>query len=151
MLKNNKKLRGIVFSLLAAFFYGVAAVLTRIGVRDYTSPIVGAAIAFVTGIVIMFPVSARGLKTGLKGNRTGILYLLLSGLLAALGIMAYYAAMTTTPVAVVTSITSANPLATILLAHVFFHHLERITPRVIIGAALVVAGVVVVTIGRHVT
>lgn len=150
MLKTDKKLRGIVVSLLAAFFYGVAAVLTRIGVRD-TSPIVGAAIAFLTGMVIMIPLSARGLSTGLKADRTSILYLLLSGLLASLGIMAYYAAMATTPVAVVTSITSANPLATILLAHVFFRRMERITKRVVMGAVLVVAGVVVVTIGRYVT
>lgn len=150
MLKNNRKLRGVVTSLLAGFFYGVAAVLTKVGVADFTSPFVGAAIAFLAGLVIMLPASARGVKAAVTGQRRDIIYVLASGVLAAGGIISYYAAFTTTPVAVVTSITSANPLVTILLANLFFQGVERISPRIIMGAVLVVGGVVLVTLGRNV-
>lgn len=151
MAKDDRKLRGVALSLLAGFVYGIAAVLTRVGLVNFDSPIVGAGIAFFAGMVIMLPPSVRGLGSGIRGNHSDVIYVTASGVLSAAGIMAYYAAMSTTPVSVVTSITSANPLATILLAHVFFNRMERITKRVVIGAVIVVVGVAVVAIGRSMT
>jgi drug/metabolite transporter (DMT)-like permease len=50
-------------------------------------------------------------------------------------------------VVVVSPIASVNPLMAIALAHLFLKRMERITPRIIAGAVLVVAGVTAIAIG----
>ncbi len=138
-----------MLSLLAAFFYGVAAVLTKIGVVSYTSPIVGVAIALLTGTVVMLPAALKGPKAGMRGKRSAITYLLLAGVCSGTGATLYYVALATAKVTVATSITSANPLVTIMLTQLFFRRLERITPRIMMGAVLVVGGVILTTLGRN--
>ena len=46
---------------------------------------------------------------------------------------------------VISPVLATNPLFTLLFASIFLRGVERITPRVVLGALLVVAGVVVLS------
>ena len=70
----------------------------------------------------------------------------LSGILSASGVAFLYIAMSNAPVVVVSPVIAINPLVTLVLAHFFLQRLERITARTLLGTALVVGGVVVVTV-----
>ena len=49
-------------------------------------------------------------------------------------------------VVVVSPVLATNPLFTLILAAIFLRDIEQITPRIIVGALLVVAGVVVLSL-----
>jgi drug/metabolite transporter (DMT)-like permease len=58
-------------------------------------------------------------------------------------------ALSRIPVVVAAPIGSLNPLIALILAFFLLKQMERITPRIIVGTALAVAGVVLVILGRN--
>jgi drug/metabolite transporter (DMT)-like permease len=48
---------------------------------------------------------------------------------------------------IVAPVSSITPLVSLALAHIFLQRLERVTPRIWLGAALVVAGVGIIAVG----
>lgn len=138
---------GRVFGIGAGLSYGVSAVLIRQGVGDMTVPLVGAAIAMLAGTAGLFVIGGRGLKPGIAGRKKSVLLLLASGVVSAGGVTATYFALSQAPVTVVGPLQSTTPLFALLWAWLFLGHLEKITRRLIIGSVLVVAGVVLITVG----
>ena len=89
---------------------------------------------------------AFGVLGGLAGIVAGIVggdFLWLAG-----GVMLMFQALSRGNVVVVSPLVSTNPLFTLVLAAVLLRDVERITRRTIVGALLVVLGVVVVTVAR---
>ena len=60
-----------------------------------------------------------------------------------------FLAISNAPVVVVAPILAMNPLTAILFSQIFLRGMERITWRVLIGALLVVAGVIIITLGQN--
>ena len=60
--------------------------------------------------------------------------------------MLMFQALSRGPVVVLSPVVSTNPLFTLLFASIFLRGVERITPRVVAGALLVVGGVVVLSV-----
>ena len=76
-----------------------------------------------------------------------VLYVALSGLAAATGVICLYYALQRSEVTVVSPIVSANPVVTLLLAQLFLSRLEEVTPWLFLGTAVTVTGVVLVVLG----
>ncbi len=138
----------------AALAYGGGMVLTRRGVGTLASPLVGATISLVAGTLVMSLITIRGIKASnitrvsLKQNSRAIIFLLISGVAASLGVVASFFALSLTPVVVVSPILNTGLLFTFAWSHFFLAHRERITLKLIAGAILVVAGVILITIGQ---
>jgi drug/metabolite transporter (DMT)-like permease len=68
--------------------------------------------------------------------------------LESLGLLLVLYALTYGPVVVVTPLTATLPLWVVLGSKQFLRDLEKITPRIVAGAALVVAGTIAITLAK---
>ena len=142
---------GYALALGAALAYGANAVIIRAGLERYGGPLTGAMIALAVGLTTMLPLAAaawRAQGAGWRPDRAAVLFVLASGLSSLFGFVSNIFALSVLPVVVVTPITSTYPLVTVLLVRLFLRHHERITRRTVLGAACVVAGVILVTLAR---
>ena len=138
---------GRVFGIGAGLAYGLGSVLIRRSITGITPPLVGAAIALLSGTLALPAVGARDFKANLA-KRKAIVLLLISGVAAAGGIISNFFALSLAPVVVVSPLQSISPIFALLLSRLFLGHLERITLRLVTGSFLVVGGVILITIGR---
>lgn len=138
-------LAGVAFALGAAVAYGTSQVLTRQTVSHLAPPLVGAFIALGFGTAGFALLSLRSL--GARGPHfwRGAAFFVAAGVFSALGVVLLFVALSRGEVVVISPVVATNPLFTLLFAAVLLRGLERITPRVVAGALLVVAGVTVLT------
>ena len=85
----------------------------------------------------------------MRPERRAILFVLASGCCAFLGFGSNTYAISQLPVVVVAPISSTYPLVTVLLVRIFLRHTEAITRRTAYGAALIVCGVICVTLSQR--
>ena len=143
---------GYLFALGAAAAYGTSGVLIKSGLTAYGSPFTAITIATATGLLVLSPLafgSWRSQGLGWRPGRRALLFILASGLCAFTGFSANTLALSVLPVAIVAPISSAYPLVTVLLVLIFLRGSEVITRRTLLGAALIVAGVVLVAVNRR--
>jgi len=147
MKMSRDAIIGRTFGIGAGLAYGLGSVLIRRGITGTTPPLVGAAIALLSGTLSLATIGARDFKASLT-KRKAVVLLLISGVAAAGGIISNFFALSLAPVVVVSPLQSTSPIFALLLSHLFLGHLERITLRLVIGSFLVVGGVILITIGR---
>ncbi len=138
---------GRAFAGGAALAFGTSSVLIRKGLGTLSTPLVGATLAMLSGTLILAIMVTRNLEKNLRQKKREVGFLLLTGVCYGLGMAATYLSLSLAPVVMVAPITSSSPLFTLLLAHFFLGRLERITPRLVLGTVLVVAGATLATIG----
>ncbi len=148
MKMNRNVLIGIALGIGAGLSYGVSSVLIRYSVGNLATPLVGASVSLLIGTIGLSIFGGRGIKNTLSTNRRGFIYLLLSGAAASCGIICMFFALGMAPVVVVTPLQSINPLFALLWSYLFLGRLEKITPKLILGSVLVVAGVILIALGR---
>ena len=144
--------RAYAFALGGAIAYGTAAPLLRIGLREWDSVLTGITIALLTGLLAVAPlayIAWRGQGAGWRPERRAILFVLASGCTALLGFGSNTFALSQLPVVVVAPISSTYPLITVVLVRIFLRQSEAITVRIVLGAALIVAGVICVTLSQR--
>ena len=137
---------GILFALAAASAYGTAQVITRQAVGGLASPLVGTLIAIFWGTVGFALLAARDFRTRGPQFMHGARFFALGGLFSAMGVVLLFQALSRGVVVIVSPIAATNSLFTMFFAAFMLRGVERITPRVVLGAALVVAGVVVLSV-----
>jgi drug/metabolite transporter (DMT)-like permease len=139
----------IIAPLLASILGGVVYPLRRYALRFSYEPIYfGAVVGIVglicTGIFIALPAT----KQTLVWNRQSLGYFTAGGVFESLGLLLVLYALTYGPVVVVTPLTATLPLWVVLGSKLFLRDLEKITPRIVIGAALVVAGTIAISLTK---
>ena len=142
---------GYLLAFGAAAAYGTNAVLNRGGLARYGAPLSAIIIALFVGVISLAPLAFhdyRAQGAGWRPERRAILFILASGLCAITGYSANVLALSLLPVVVVAPISSTYPLVTVLLVRLFLQGQERVNHRTLLGAVLVVAGVVLVTLAR---
>ncbi len=130
------------YALLSAFFAALTAIFAKIGVRDVNSDL---ATAIRTAVILLLTVSivwAKGLEhdVGRISLHTWA-FLILSGLATGLSWLFYFKALQSGDVSRVAPIDKLSVVMTICLAFLFLH--ETVNLRVLVGAALITAGSVV--------
>ncbi|MBM4414989.1 MAG: DMT family transporter [Chloroflexi bacterium] len=139
----RRTLAGVAFGLGAAVAYGTAQVLARHTVSDLAPPLVATFLALAWGTLGLFVLTARALPRN-GYSRRGVLYFAGAGGCSAGGVLLMFQALGRGNVVIVSPLVSTNPLFTLVLATLLLRDIERITRRTVLGALLVVAGVVVV-------
>ena len=76
-------------------------------------------------------------------------WFLVTGVLAGLGVLSVFRALEAGDVSVVGPIIMAQPLIVVLLSALFLRDLERLTWRIVTGAALTVLGVILITLSSR--
>ena len=145
--RDRRSLTGYALALSAAACYGGSNLAAKALSLEYGSPLVVAAMGISFGVLVLLPLSGKPALEGVTSDRTGTLYLALSGWAAAVAVVALYFAFFRSDVVIISPISATNPLITLLLARLFLERLERVTKALFFGAMLAVGGVVLVIIG----
>lgn len=144
--------RGYLFAFGAATCYGTAAPLLKIGLREYGSVLTGITVALAVGLLAIAPLAFAAWRSqgpGWRPDRRATLFILASGCTALLGFGSNTFALSKLPVVVVAPISSTYPLITVLLVRLFLRQSEAISRRTVLGALLIVAGVICVTLSQR--
>lgn len=146
---NRRLMLGYLASLGAAMAYGTSAVLGRKIVGDVAPPLVLTAFSLLFGTLMVGALFFRQVAADLSipKPKNAWLYASLAGCAAAWGIGFFFWSLAKAPVVVVAPLVGTSPLFAIALTHVFLQRLETVTWRTILGAVLVVIGVVLITFG----
>ena len=136
--------RWIIYALMSACFAGLTAVIAKQGLVGISAEL-GLTIRtlFVCGIVLLFAIFAVSPAEFKALQKVNFLWLGLSAMATAGSWIFYYKALKLGDVATVALIDKGSVIIAILLAWWLLK--EVITLRVIIGAVLVIAGLIVIT------
>jgi drug/metabolite transporter (DMT)-like permease len=137
---------GYIFALLTALCWATSHLLVRYGVTTFAPALAAAPVSLLAGALLMFP-PRQGVSQIIRANRKLWLFVA-SGASSAMGTIFFFSAMSVAPLPVVSPLVNLFPLITILGSHLFLRRMERVTPRLIAGALLVIAGATSITIGR---
>lgn len=131
--------------MIAALSYGSSQVIARHAVTNLAPPLVGAFIALFWGTLGFALLSARNLGPRPTNLRRGALYFVGAGVFSSMGVVLMFTALSRGKVVILSPVLATNPLFTLVFAAVFLQGVEQITSRAVVGTALVVAGVIVLS------
>jgi uncharacterized membrane protein len=135
--------RRSLFGLGTALCFAIAAIFIRAGLEDLPSPLLGVTVGMVVtatvyGLILLF-------RPGRPGpgpiSRDVLFFQLTAAVLVGLSTWARWIALDMAPLAVVMALGRLNVPVVILLSPLLVgRHLERVTARVWLGAALIIIG-----------
>lgn len=135
--------RRSLFGLGTALCFAIAAIFIRTGLADLPSPLLGVTLGMVVtatayGLILLF----RGGGSGPGPvSRDVLFFQLAAAVLVGLATWARWIALDMAPLAVVMALGRLNVPVVILLSPLLVgRQLERVTPRVWLGAALIIVG-----------
>ena len=130
-----------LFPLLAGVAAGGASILFKIGIQKMPSPLVGAWVGNLVGLLLfpfvalLFPKEQR-----YRISRPAFPWLLVTGAFVVGAMYTLILALSLGQVAIIFTLAQTSPLFVLALSVLFFRQLERVTPRIVLGAVLTVVG-----------
>ena len=139
----------VIAPLLAAILGGVIYPLRRYALKFSDDPIYFGAIVGIVGLLctalfLALPTT----KDRLVWHRQALGYFIVGGSLESLGLLLVLYALSFGPVVMVTPLTATLPLWVVIGGKIFLRDVEKITPRIIAGAILVVGGTIAITLAK---
>jgi transporter family protein len=131
-----------VYALLSAFFASLTAIFAKIGVKNVDSDLATAIRTVVIIIIAWAIVFFKGAQHGIPAlSRHSLIFLAISGVATGLSWLFYFKALQLGKVSQVAPIDKLSVALTIILSVVFLK--EVLTIKTAVGAALIIAGVIV--------
>ncbi len=149
---------GYLMALGAGASYGATNVMAKQTLEVFDSPLVITTLSMLVGMVVLAPLVGastvhsgvqRDKGQGISKNLWALRWVALAGIASGIAVISLYFAVQRADVVVISPIVSSSPLITLLLAHIFLARLERVTRRLVFGAALTVGGVLLVVLGSQ--
>ena len=140
---------GAVLGAGSSLAYAVGNVLRGAAIHRWNEPALGALVGAIMGVALHMTLSreTRDLRRALRAaDRVGILLYASCGVLTISAQMLTIAAMSSIPVSIAALITLCSPLIVFPLSYMLFRADERITPRLLAGSALALAGIAVIVL-----
>ena len=135
----------IVYAILSAVFAALTTILAKVGIAGVNSHL---ATAIRTAVVLLMSwgmVFLTGAQQGIASiGKKSWLFLVLSGLATGASWLCYYRALQLGDTSRVVPIDKMSVVITLVLAFVFLH--ETVTVKVLIGAALITIGTLVMVL-----
>lgn len=139
---------GLGLVLASALCFGLDGVIAKVGFAEGTPVFVAVAVKLLAGAAGFF--LYLGWRNDLPAAEDLVsrdaAWFAAAGLASALFLFAFYAGIEVAPVAVVVPVMQTSPLLVAAISYLFLQRLERVTPRLVAGAALVVAGTIAITV-----
>ncbi len=147
--QRRQLILGYGASLLAAIAYGSVAVVGKKIVIDFAPPLVATSFSMIFGTIILFVLFHRQFASDIaaKPPTRAWLFVAIAGGSATWGVTFWFLALNEAPVVLVAPLAGTYPLIAVVLARIFLQRLERVTRQTFAGAALVVGGAVLITLG----
>jgi drug/metabolite transporter (DMT)-like permease len=139
----------IIAPLLAAILGGVVYPIRRYALRFSDEPIFFGAVVGVVGLLCTaIYLALPTTKEKLVWNRQSLGYFIAGGAFESLGLLLVLYALSFGPVVMVTPLTATLPLWVVIGGKLFLRDVENITAQIIVGALLVVAGTMAITLAK---
>ena len=138
----------LIFALLSAFTAGLVALFGKLGLQGLDTNTATAVRAVIMALFLVGVVIVQGKLANVEailGNSKALLFIVLSGVAGAVSWIFYFLALKLGKVSQVAPIDRLSMVFAMVLAVLFLG--EKINLRVGLGAALMVAGAVIVTLG----
>jgi drug/metabolite transporter, DME family len=144
--ESNWRLLDIFLPLGAALVSAISQSLRKQGLNILPDPFVAAAtVTSVTLTLFMIFLFATKRTGQLRMGRESFLFFLIAALVALSAQISNFIALSRADVSVIIPLLNTTPLFTVLFSSLFLRGMETITPRIILGASLMVAGVITIT------
>ncbi|MDR5655850.1 DMT family transporter [Halodesulfurarchaeum sp. HSR-GB] len=142
--------RDLAYPLASGTLFAFGNVLRRLGLGTDGADVLQAVALNEAGALLVFLgyAAVSGTAGFRSAERRSYLYFAGSGVLTAVALLSMFGALALPAgrVAIVESLASTAPLFTTVFAYFFLKDLERVTRGIVLGAVLVVIGVVFVTV-----
>lgn len=142
---------GVAIGLASGLLFSIAGIMRQLGIDLVPSAVLGAAVGTSVALLVTLANVARTghLREVFRVKAHDAAPLAASGVLASAGMVCFFLALQLGGgLAVSSALKNLTPLFTFALAALFIAQLERITVRVGLLVAVVVAGAVLMTLGR---
>jgi uncharacterized membrane protein len=142
----NWRLLDALFPLGAALVSAISQTLRKQGLNILPDPFVAAVtVTSVTlTLLVIFLITTN--RTGkLRMERKNFLFFFCAALIALSAQIANFIALSRADVSVIIPLLNTTPLFAVLFSSFFLRSMETITPRIIFGAILMVAGIMIIT------
>ena len=150
---NKQETQGYIFGILTALCWATSPIFIARGLQGIPSSIwataIGSSVATLIYLALFLWNKKRMALT--KINKKYILWQIAAGLAGGLGILSRNIALETTRVAIVIGIVQLQILITLILGPIIQGKTDRekITPKLILGSALILGGTVLIIYGRN--
>jgi uncharacterized membrane protein len=138
------------YPVAASALAGATQVVRKFGMAAVPHPFLAAAVtassSLAVSIVTLWYVEKS--QETWKMNRQCFWWFLAAGMTISLGMTCIYYALDLGKVSVVIPISSTGPFFSLILAAIFLRDVERVTLRIVISAAMIVGGVVLLTLWK---
>jgi len=139
------RVRHLGYPLLAASCFGTVAVVRKLGL-GHAGPLFDSAINITAALIASSAfVLATGNQGSLRCDRRSLGFFVAGGIAENSGVFLVLAALGFGDVSIVTPLAGTAPLFVLLLAYLFPSEAERLSWRVVLGAVLIVLGVVLLS------
>ncbi len=146
MRYRNRK--DLILPLLAAIFFGCAVVFRKMGLNILNSPILGVTVGFTTSLFIYLTILAffKSWRKSLSLGRSDLSIFFIAGFSLAAGWLSIFYALSYGDVIIVAPLTNLHPLFVVFFSYLFIGDIEKVTPKIVMGALTVVLGVILITV-----
>jgi len=144
--ETNWRLLDILFPLGAALVSAISQSLRKQGLNILPNPFVatGTVTSVTLTLLVIFLLATR--RTGqLRMGPESFRFFFIAALVAISAQISNFIALSRADVSVIIPLLNTTPFFTILFSALFLRRMETITPRIVFGAILMVAGVVIIT------
>ena len=138
------------YPIAASALAGASQVVRKFGLAAVPHPFLAAAVtassSFVVSLLTLWYVEKS--QETWKMNRQCFWWFLAAGITISLGMVCIYYALDLGKVSVVIPISSTGPFFSLIFSSLFLRDVERVTGRIVISAAMIVGGVLLLTIWK---
>jgi uncharacterized membrane protein len=147
---GNRNSKDLIFPLLSALFFSFAIVTRKNGLNILDSPIFGVTVGFVTSMVIysLVCLGSKKLRSSISVKKQDLPLFLWAGIFLTAAWLTLFYALSNGKAIIVTPLASLHPLFVLVLSYFFLGKAEKITKGILVGACVVVAGVLLITTGQ---
>jgi drug/metabolite transporter (DMT)-like permease len=137
----------LLLPLASALLRGIVPPIVKLGLEIWPSPLWACLIGYVmSSLVVLIVQRVRKGTVAVQAPWPGRFWFAVTGVCNGLSLLTLFAALRHGPITLVAPVAAIYPLVTVLLSAIVLHHV-RITPRIVAGTALTVAGVALVLVG----
>ncbi|MFQ5842709.1 MAG: EamA family transporter [Thermodesulfobacteriota bacterium] len=140
----------ILYPLLASLLAGLSQVLRKFGMGAIPHPILGAVVTVSSSLVVALLtiwISGKRKETLLL-NKECLPFFLGAGIVVSMAMVMIYYALYLGKVTVIIPIISTGPLFALSLSALFLRDVERVTSKIVVGACLIITGVLLITMWK---
>jgi drug/metabolite transporter (DMT)-like permease len=136
----------LLLPLASAVVRGVIPPVVKLGLEVWPSPLWACLIGYIMSSLVVLTVQlVRKGSLVVEGSRSARLWFMVTGISNGLSALSLFAAVRHGPITLVAPLAAIYPLVTVGLSAIMLKHIA-ITPRIVAGTALTVAGVALVLI-----